>query len=390
LFAAALLALPREAVPAQEARADVRAYHLRVFTFPDLDAAAAARDDIARFRPPAGQGPVTPRRLGGYVGRIDLGKLRPEVVAAIRALGVGETSPILWTEKGYLIVQRTTDAHFREGAGLLRRRRFARALAPLRKDLALNPDNLSGWLALGEALGELGRRGQAEDAYRRAIGVAAGDPAAYNNLATYYLRWDRPREAERLLREGLRHAPESALLRENLARMEKLRDGPGANPGRGGAKLAQGTPRRGREDVLSSEPSPGGSSPGEDVLTSHPPKGDADRPGPPPPPAPAPRAAMGGIQVLNGNGARGNATLWAGRMRAKDLPVLRPGNAQRMDHKETVIYYRDGFEKLALRVRGVLGRRGRLVPLRGEGPAAVRVILGRDLLRPKGRAPGNP
>ncbi len=135
------------------------------------------------------------------------------------------------------------------------------------------------------------------------------------------------------------------------------------------------------QEVLSSEPSPAGAPPGEDVLTSRPPPSRPEPPGAPAPGVPPDAAEEGGIRILNGNGVRGYAALWAGRLRAGRFNVLGVGNADRLDHPRTIIYYREGAERMALALRRALGRRGSLKPLETPGPYSVEIVLGRDLLQ---------
>lgn len=147
-----------------------------------------------------------------------------------------------------------------------------------------------------------------------------------------------------------------------------------------------------REDVLSSEPGRMAPAPGEDALTTLPPGESQEKA----PPSPAPPAAQGppaqpsgaGVEVLNGSGFGGHAAFWARRLREQGLTIGRVANAERLDHPQTLIYYAEGAEGVAIEVRRILGRTGKLQP-RGRmgGRHPVVVVLGRDLPREGGKKP---
>ncbi|OGL63933.1 MAG: hypothetical protein A3J27_03000 [Candidatus Tectomicrobia bacterium RIFCSPLOWO2_12_FULL_69_37] len=150
-----------------------------------------------------------------------------------------------------------------------------------------------------------------------------------------------------------------------------------------------------REDVLSSEPGRmAPPAPGEDMLTTLPP-GEPREAAPPspalpaaegPPPVPASGA---GVEILNGSGFGGHAAFWARRLREQGLTIARVANAERLDHPQTLIYYAEGAESVAIEVRRILGRTGKLQPRKPAGRHPVVVVLGRDLPRSDAKRPGS-
>ena len=64
-------------------------------------------------------------------------------------------------------------------------------------------------------------------------------------------------------------------------------------------------------------------------------------------------------------------------------------NAERLDHPQTLIYYAEGAESVAIEVRRILGRTGKLQPRKPAGRHPVVVVLGRDLPRLDAKRPGS-
>ena len=87
---------------------------------------------------------------------------------------------------------------------------------------------------------------------------------------------------------------------------------------------------------------------------------------------------MGGHAAFGGRG-----------LREGGLSVARVANAERLDHRETLIYYAEGAEGVAIEVRRILGRTGKLQPRKQTGRHPVSVVLGRDLPRSDARKPGS-
>jgi hypothetical protein len=149
-----------------------------------------------------------------------------------------------------------------------------------------------------------------------------------------------------------------------------------------GSLSARAADARG-EDVLSSEPGRMAPLPGEDALTTLPLREPGAEEAPAPallPPEPAVHAESG-IEVLNGSGYGGHAAYWAKRLRGQGLRVVRVADADRLDHRQTLIYYAEGLEKTAVEVRRALGRTGKLEFRKPSGRRRVVVVLGRDLPR---------
>ena len=82
----------------------------------------------------------------------------------------------------------------------LRRDFFEDARTHLRTALDLDPAPSSSWTNLGLALRGLADEEAALEAFRRAWELSPGSPTAANNLATSYLRSNRPAEAVEILR----------------------------------------------------------------------------------------------------------------------------------------------------------------------------------------------
>jgi Flp pilus assembly protein TadD len=71
-------------------------------------------------------------------------------------------------------------------------------------------------LAAGQVLERQGDLEGALAQYEKAIAANSRYAAAYNRLAIVYQRLNRPEDAEHIFRQGIRAAPEAAILRNNL------------------------------------------------------------------------------------------------------------------------------------------------------------------------------
>jgi tetratricopeptide (TPR) repeat protein len=69
-----------------------------------------------------------------------------------------------------------------------------------------SPDKVRGWLNLGAAYYEAGQLQQAEGAFLRSLHITPTVPGAAN-LATVYLRLNRPEQAVQVAMDGLRLRP---------------------------------------------------------------------------------------------------------------------------------------------------------------------------------------
>lgn len=91
---------------------------------------------------------------------------------------------------------------WREGANLHVEREYEAAVERFRRALALHPTaRTHTWLAW--SLSRMGRMQEAVTHCRRSIALDPEYPNAYNDLGSYLIDLDRPREAERWLRQAL-------------------------------------------------------------------------------------------------------------------------------------------------------------------------------------------
>jgi Flp pilus assembly protein TadD len=97
-----------------------------------------------------------------------------------------------------------------------RRATFDRALAEFEAVQMETADRPEALASLGNSYLSRGEAVRAERMYRSAIAVDAGFVPAYVNLADLYRAGRRDRDAERVLREGLRTIPDAAALHEAL------------------------------------------------------------------------------------------------------------------------------------------------------------------------------
>lgn len=90
------------------------------------------------------------------------------------------------------------------------------------------------------------------------------------------------------------------------------------------------------------------------------------------------------IEVSNGNGVRGMARIVGNYLRINGIPAYRLTNADHFNHPRTVIYYREGFQDQASRVKcllpGISGASHLVAAHLTREP--IRVLIGRDLVVP--------
>ena len=107
-------------------------------------------------------------------------------------------------------------AHANRGVALLALGRAGEATASFRRSVELDPGQVHGWYALGNALGAESDWAGAEAAFRRALAVDPGSYQARNNLAQVLERQGRLDEAIAAYREALAQAPEAPIMQYNL------------------------------------------------------------------------------------------------------------------------------------------------------------------------------
>lgn len=102
--------------------------------------------------------------------------------------------------------------HYQWGLTWLMQGDPATAIDPLRRATALDDQMVEAFLQLGDAFYALRKWPPAVDAYRRAVDLSPENDDAWVNLASSQLNQGQASRAERSLREGLKHSPDSAKL----------------------------------------------------------------------------------------------------------------------------------------------------------------------------------
>jgi hypothetical protein len=98
--------------------------------------------------------------------------------------------------------------------------KFAEAAERYRAITTAHPDSVVAWTDLGNAEAHLGRRDQAERAFRRALDIDGNARDALNNLAWLLFEEKRLDDAERLARKALAQpGPDDYLVLDTLARV---------------------------------------------------------------------------------------------------------------------------------------------------------------------------
>jgi tetratricopeptide (TPR) repeat protein len=98
--------------------------------------------------------------------------------------------------------------------------KYAEAAARYREILAAHPDSSVAWTDLGNAEVQLGDRGAAEEAFRKALALDATSRDALNNLAWLLYQQKRLDEAESFARKAVAQTgPDSYLVLDTLARV---------------------------------------------------------------------------------------------------------------------------------------------------------------------------
>ncbi len=215
--------IPSSPSPAEEVKKKKQPaiFHLRVITLSTFEDAVITHAELKSgvpFHLIAAQRSIGPSAdLGGYLGEVDLEKLRPEIRKLVENLKVGEMSEIGELDGTFSVYFRTADEHFRKGLEHNRQKNYLDAVEALKRDVALNPDNFNGWLALGNAYGGLNRVEDAISAYKEATKVNPANPKPYNNLAIFFTQQNRLDEATNMFRIALSYNANDDLVLTNLA-----------------------------------------------------------------------------------------------------------------------------------------------------------------------------
>lgn len=91
------------------------------------------------------------------------------------------------------------------GAALYQQGSYAQALQEVQSALAIDPSYAQAWGLLGLIQMDLGDRGRAEEAFRRALSLAPDDSEIRNNYGWYLCQTGRPRESIAEFQAALRN-----------------------------------------------------------------------------------------------------------------------------------------------------------------------------------------
>ncbi len=193
------------------------AHYFRVLTFSDYEAAREAYDRIAILEIPFRKAARALRTKAHAVREARPEELSRGARAEVRDLELGETSRIIESVEGFSILQKTTRTLYARAVKLMEQREEKSALALLRREVAINPDNVQAWLDLARMAEERGDFEETLAAYRTARDLAPENPRVANRYAKYLVAQYRYEEAEEVLRDAERKTPEDAGVVLNLA-----------------------------------------------------------------------------------------------------------------------------------------------------------------------------
>ncbi|MEO6258739.1 MAG: tetratricopeptide repeat protein [Thermoanaerobaculia bacterium] len=113
-----------------------------------------------------------------------------------------------------------TSKSLRAGVALEERGKVPEAIVTYRTILTAHPDSVPAWVNLGNAQSKLGRREEAESAFRKALAIDPASRDALNNLAWLLFEEKRYLEAEPIARRAVaQQGPDSYLVLDTLARV---------------------------------------------------------------------------------------------------------------------------------------------------------------------------
>ena len=179
-------------------------FHLRVITlstFEDAGITHAELKNSALFHLIAAQRSIGPSAdSGGYLGEVDLEKVRPEIRTLLENLKVGKMSEIKELDGTFSVCFRTIDEHFRKDLEHNRQKNHLDAVEALKRNVALDPDNSNGCLALENTYGGLNRVEDTISAYKKTAKVNPANPKLYNNPTIFFTHQNRLDEATNTFR----------------------------------------------------------------------------------------------------------------------------------------------------------------------------------------------
>lgn len=208
-------------VSGQEAAQDGDLVKVRMLTVGDKETAQQIYEKLQQggeFVDLAKSHSVGPNAAnGGYIGAVDLGKMEPDVSAAISALQPGQSTAPFKTGDTYSLFQRTTDAHYEKGRQLFAEGQFREAGKEFVADLRLNPDSAYSLFYIGLIHSRLGNMDKAVSAFERSLEQNEGLVETYYNLAIAYRKQGMADKAVEMYKKAIALDPNFHPAHNNLA-----------------------------------------------------------------------------------------------------------------------------------------------------------------------------
>jgi protein O-mannosyl-transferase len=166
--------------------------------------------------------------LAWLLGRLQSFRALAVCAGYLALLGALSSLQSLWWRTDEALCRRTLQvnprslmAHGNLGKALAKRGEFGEALAHVREDVRLAPEDSERRIVLAKTLAEMGRIDEAILELRKALRVDPDSVKVHNNLGVLLLEKGRYAEAAAQFREVLRRDPAQAIARENLRLAEE-------------------------------------------------------------------------------------------------------------------------------------------------------------------------
>ncbi|MBI2880067.1 MAG: tetratricopeptide repeat protein [Candidatus Tectomicrobia bacterium] len=203
--------------------------YLRMILVKDKAAAKKVADLLARGRPfpdVASEYSTDPtKERAGFLGKVALKDLNEQIRGMVGSLKTGGVIGPIQVQDGIAFFQHTTVEHYTEALQLMRLEKYQEALAPLDKDLSLNPDRVHSWTLKAYALQRLNRSKEAKETYQKIIERDPKSILAYNNLGTLLDLEGKHAEAARMFERAVALDPSQDVILHNLAWLHSSRLG---------------------------------------------------------------------------------------------------------------------------------------------------------------------